>query len=305
MKQADNATTSPPQTAEQKRAGDDKAPRVLRRPRRGHGFLAQGNRLVTRVAARTAAVGFLALGIFHALIMGGHLDYPGSPWLKTPGKIASLFGLAADNIHITGLMYQEPATVLTAIGVAPGGSLIGFDASLARKLLENLDWAESAKVLRLFPNKLEIDIVERVPFAVWQRDGAYYVIDRTGAAMSSLDPARMPRLILVSGEGAQAAVSDLVNQLEAHPALISRVEAASRVGQRRWTLHLDNGVSVALPEIGVEAALAEVNRLGVTLGLFQKGIAAIDLRLPDRVTVAVAEQEQEKKDGGKIKISRQ
>lgn len=279
-------------------------PRILRRPRRGHGFLAQGNRFLIRFAARAAAVGFLAVAIAHGLIMGGHLDYPGSPWLKTPGKIASLFGLAADDIRITGLVHQEPETVLSAIGVTPGGSLIGFDAAQARKLLENLDWADSAKVLRLFPNKLEIDIVERVPFAVWQRDGSYYVIDRTGAAMSSLDPARLPPLLLVSGEGAQSEVADLVNRLEVHGALQSRVRAASRAGQRRWTLHLDNGVTVALPETGIDAALAEAERLGVGLGLFEKGIAGIDLRLADRTTVAVA-VEPDVKGRGKIKVSRQ
>ena len=57
---------------------------------------------------------------------------------------------------------------------------------MPRRLLENLDWVATATVQRSFPNQLEISVEERVPFAVWQRAGAYYVIDRSGSAMSNV-----------------------------------------------------------------------------------------------------------------------
>ena len=41
--------------------------------------------------------------IVHGLVIGGHLDYDGSPWRKLPGQIASSLGFAADDIRITGL----------------------------------------------------------------------------------------------------------------------------------------------------------------------------------------------------------
>jgi cell division protein FtsQ len=200
-----------------------------------------------------------------------------------------LFGFAADGIRITGLKYHDAESLLIPIGVRPGGSLIGFDAANARNLLENMDWVLSAKVMRLFPNQLEISVVEREPFALWQRGGSHYVIDETGSAMSSLDPARMPKLPLVTGEGAQSAISELVNQLEAHPRLKSKMLAAARVGQRRWTLHLDNGVSVALPERDVEKAMTRVEELDQRYDLLSKGIKGIDLRVAGRVTVMVSE----------------
>lgn len=241
-----------------------------------------------RIVVRVGAVMFLALVAAQGLSDGGHLDYPGSPWEKLPGRVASLFGFAADSIKISGLKNHDAEAVLAPLGVNPGGSLIGFDATNARKLLENMDWILSAKVSRMFPNQLEITVVEREPFAIWQREGIYYVIDRTGAAMSSLDPARMTKLPLVTGEGAQGAISELVNQLEAHQTLKSRVLAAARVGQRRWTLHLDNGVTIALPEQGVERALAQVDSLERRYGLLSKGIKDLDMRIADRITVSVA-----------------
>ena len=89
---------------------------------------------------------------------------------------------------------------------------------------------------------------ERRPFAIWQRGGVHYVIDRSGAAISALEAGEATDLLLVTGEGAQHAALDLVNHLEAHPAPIIQVRAAARVGDRRWTLHLASGQRLLLPE---------------------------------------------------------
>ncbi|MGQ0484338.1 MAG: cell division protein FtsQ/DivIB [Hyphomicrobiales bacterium] len=252
-------------------------------------WLAFGQRKRVRFAARAGAVAFLAATIFHGLLLGGYLDHEGGPWRQWPGRIAGFAGLAADDIKIEGLINHTPEAVLAAINVKPGGSLIGFDALQARRILENIDWVASAKVQRLFPNQLEIAVVERVPFAVWQRGKSYYAIDRNGAAMSGIPSAALGGLPLISGEGAQTAAAGLVNQLEAVPALKAKIRAAARMGMRRWTLYLDNGVTILLPERDVEAALALAEKLDSTQGLLSKGIASLDLRLADRITVAVAE----------------
>jgi cell division septal protein FtsQ len=59
--------------------------------------------------------------------------------------------------------------------------------------LLNLDWVRQAAVRVMPPNRLEVDVVEREPFAVWQRDGLYFVIDREGAAMASFDARQLCR----------------------------------------------------------------------------------------------------------------
>jgi len=257
----------------------------------------------TRFIARSGAVALLFGAIIHGLVIGGHLDYDGSPWRKLPGKLASSLGFAADDIRITGLVHQEPETLLSALGVQPGGSLVGFDASRARSLLENLDWVASARVLRKYPNRLDIIVAERQPFAIWQRDGAHYVIDQTGTAMSTLDPGRLSSLLLVTGEGAHRAAAELVIELEAVPQVKAHIAAAARVGQRRWTLYLDNGVTVALPETDTAKALATLAGLDRNQGLLSKGIKSIDLRLPGEVIVQLAEPVAPEKDIKNFKVS--
>lgn len=259
----------------------------------------------TRFIARAGACTLLFGSILHGLVIGGHLDYDGSPWRKLPGQIASSLGFAADDIRITGLVHQEPETLLNALGVQPGGSLVGFDATRARSLLENLDWVASARVMRKYPNRLDIVVSERQPFAIWQRDGAHYVIDQTGAAMSTLDPRRLASLLLVTGEGAHRAAAELVGQLDQVPKVKRHVTAAARVGERRWTLYLDNGITVALPEKDAAKALETLAALDSSQKLLSRGVKSIDLRLPNEMIVELPEAVVPEKDIKNFKVSQQ
>ncbi|MCA3560416.1 MAG: cell division protein FtsQ/DivIB [Aestuariivirga sp.] len=257
--------------------------------RRRRSWLDQGDSFKLRVLTRASALLMLGGVIMSGLVNGGHLAYDGSPWLLLPGKAAGMAGMAAQEITITGLEHHEPETLLSAIGVEPGGSLMGFDAIQARNILQNLDWVQSAKVQRLFPNQLVVEVKEREPFAIWQRGTAYYVIDKAGAAMSGLEASQMVRLPLVTGEGANAAAAELINQLAAYPELMLQVKASARVGSRRWTLYLDNGITVQLPERDWRQAIATADQLNKTQRILARGIRSLDLRLPGRVTVEVAD----------------
>ena len=221
----------------------------------------------------------LTLVTGYGLVTGNHLSGSTSGSRGLAGEVSSYFGYAAEQIRIAGLQRMDGATVLKAIGVDPGGSLIGFDANNARSILLNLDWVQEASVRVLPPNRLEIEVVEREPFAVWQRDGNYYVIDREGSAIASFDARKFSHLMFVTGEGAQENVSQLVNQLEAWPELNSKIKAAARVGRRRWSLYFEGGRQALLPEKQVELALANLADLDARFGVLASGIERVDLRL--------------------------
>ena len=278
-------------------------PHVYER-RYGVSWLDRGNTLRVRMASRAAALLFLGSVITMGLVQGGYLNYEGSKWLMLPGNAAGLVGMAAEDITITGLSHHDPETLLSAIGVNPGGSLIGFDAAVAKRILENLDWIKSAKVQRRFPNQLDISVAEREPFAVWQRGKDYYIIDASGTAMSGFAAAQLVRLPLVTGDGANTAAAELINQLEAYPDLMLQVNAAARVGSRRWTLYLDSGVTVLLPEADWRGAVKTADELNRSQQLLSKGIRSVDLRLEGRVVVEVAEIKAEAESTGKKNVAK-
>jgi cell division protein FtsQ len=236
------------------------------------------DRFGMRLLGRAGGVGFLASAIAYGVMLGGHLDAAAGD-RPLSGTLAGYFGYAAQEIRISGLEWHSPSALLAVIGVTPGGPLVGFEPAQARRELESLDWVKSARVHRLFPNQLEIRIAERQPFAVWQRDGRLQVIDRAGVTLSGIAAADVTDLPVVTGEGAETAVAQLVNHMEAHPGLSSRLTAAGRVGARRWNLYFPGSVKVLLPEHGLENALAVLSELNDQHQVLDKRVAVIDLRV--------------------------
>jgi cell division protein FtsQ len=229
--------------------------RRVAEPLRSNRFFRPDCPAIYRFAARSFAVLFLASTLVRGVLLGGHLEYAGSPWPKLPGEVAGMLGLAAIDIELSGLAHHDPQDVLEYIGVKPGAPLIGFDAKKARTRLQELDWVETATIVRSFPNKLKITISEREPFVVWQHDGTLDVVDQNGKPMSGVSMSSGNVLLHVVGPGANTAAATLVNQMEATPGLFHEVKAAVRMGDRRWDLYMNNGVVISLPETGTEVAM--------------------------------------------------
>ncbi len=260
--------------------------RRVAEPLRSNRFFRPDCPAIYRFAVRSFAVLFLASAVVRGALLGGHLDYEGSPWRKLPGELAGLFGLAAIDIELAGLAHHDPQEVLVYIGVKPGAPLIGFDAKKARVKLQELDWVETATIVRSFPNKLHITISEREPFVIWQHDGVLDVVDQNGKPMSGVPMSSGNVLLHVVGLGANTAAATLVNQMEATPGLFQDVKAAVRMGDRRWDLYMNNGVVISLPEAGTETAM----KLAETAFLSDETKALPLSKLDYRITGEVAFQ---------------
>jgi cell division protein FtsQ len=66
-----------------------------------------------------------------------------------------------------------------------------------------------------------------------------------------------------------------------------------RVGDRRWTLRLSSGIDIMLPDDGVTDALNTLVGLDHNRNLLARNIAAVDLRLADRVSVRMRENAEQ------------
>jgi cell division protein FtsQ len=139
--------------------------------------------------------------------------------------------------------------------------------------------------MRFLPSTLQVAIEERAPYAIWQKDGQTYVVDDEGVVLTRALRDAYSDLPFVVGDGAGKSASQLFAVLVRYPELREKMLAAIRVGDRRWTLKLKSGVEVMLPDDNVDEALTSLARLEREHGVLEKDIAAVDLRLLDRVTV--------------------
>lgn len=216
-------------------------------------------------------------------------------------------GLALENVDVAGRQRQSTASILAALGVKRGMPMLEVDLAAAQARLQALPWVRRADVERQLPDTLFIRLTEREPFAFWQRNGSLSLIDRDGTVIPTDDLAQYgPRIVLV-GDGAPAQAATLIDMLATEPSLARRVNAAVLYGSGRWTLRFDTGVQVALPEAEAHAAWHRLAGLEAQEQILERNIAAIDLRLPDRMVVRLAPAAPGKpstaRNGGKDKSS--
>jgi cell division protein FtsQ len=74
------------------------------------------------------------------------------------------------------------------------------------------------------------------------------------------------------------------------------VRASILVAGRRWNLRLTNGIDVRLPEGDVVPALDRLVMLDREKKLLSRDIVAVDLRLPDRVSVRLSDAAAQTRD---------
>lgn len=235
-----------------------------------------------------------------AITFGGYAAVIGLPKAQNEAgrnllaSAASKLGFEIDAIRLTGNKMVSEQTVLFALDTKPNEAIFAFNVREAKQRVENLNWVESVSIQRLWPDTLQVAIVERTPFALWQTGGKVFVIDRFGKQLEEMNGQIYGALPMVVGEGANIGAHDLVQMMAAYPALQSQVQAYVRVAERRWNLRLQNGADVKLPEENMDEALALLAALDKKEAILKRDIEFVDLRLSDRVTMRLTEAAQAK-----------
>ena len=240
--------------------------------------------------AGVAATVLLLLGSTgFGIVKGGHLADFTAALSDTRNAIANSAGFRITAVAINGRKQLTQDEVLAIGGVNGRSSLLFLDAATVRDKLKANPWIGEATVLKLYPGQLQIDIVERSAFALWQNDGRLAVIADDGAVLEPYLSRRFISLPLVVGKGADTRARDFLALLDRYPQVKSQTKAAIFVGERRWNLRLKDGLDIRLPEHDVGNALAALSKLDREDRLFSRDIVAIDMRLPDRLTVQLSE----------------
>jgi cell division protein FtsQ len=267
-------------------------PRKAAPPRKMAKRPTAGQRRANKVAGFTFAGFLLAIG---AVVLVA-LDIPAKAERSAGGAIGRA-GFTVSGYQIVGLDHMDRALVdevvtdelhraADAAGSAKAPQPLVDVASIRERLLR-FGWVKDARVSRRLPDMLVIDIVERVPAALWQNKGQLALIDQEGVVLDRVPIDKMPDLSLVIGPGANGHAGELGKLMGNVPTLKPQLASATWVGGRRWDLNFQSGETVALPE-GEEAAnraLEKFARLDRSSGLLGRGIVRFDLRLPGKMIV--------------------
>jgi cell division protein FtsQ len=247
--------------------------------------------------AGIAATVLLLLGSAgFGIVKGGHVAELTQALSDTRNALANSAGFRITTVAINGRKQLTQDEVLAIGGVNGHSSLLFLDADAVRDKLKANPWIGDATILKLYPNRLQIDIVERSAFALWQKDGRLAVIAEDGAVLEPYVTRRFTTLPLVVGKGADTRAKDFLALLDRYPQVRAVTKAAIFIGERRWNLRLKDGLDIRLPENDVGNALAALSKLDREDKLFSRDIVAVDMRLPDRLVVQLSDDAAKARD---------
>jgi cell division protein FtsQ len=237
----------------------------------------------------SAAALLLLASTWYGVVRGGHYEQIAAQVQDLCDAAANRAGFRITEVALAGNHELSRDTILALAGITGRSSLLFLDAARTRARLLANPWIADATVLKLYPGRLRIGVVERTPFALWQKDGVVSLIAADGTVLEGFVPPRFQSLPLLVGKGAERAGRDFLTMMARYPVILREVEASVLVAERRWTLHLKNGVEVLLPEEEPARALATLVELDRTKQILARDIVAVDLRLADRVAVRLSD----------------
>jgi len=267
------------------------------------------NLKIPRGAGSSGAALLILASVGYGVVKGGH----GPQIIENVETIcdaaANALGFRISEIALAGERELGRDEILVLAGITERSSLLFLDAARTRARLMTNPWIADATVLKLYPDRLRIEIRERKPFALWQKDRRVALIAADGTVLEAGVPARFSELPLVVGKGAEQGAQDFLALVARYPVIARLTEASVLVAERRWNLRLKDGVEIMLPESDAEQALRILVDLDRNSKLLTRDIATVDLRLPDRITVrqtdaAAAARDQMLKEAEKAKKSK-
>ncbi|MGH2733607.1 MAG: cell division protein FtsQ/DivIB [Actinomycetota bacterium] len=216
-----------------------------------------------------------------AALMAGVIGLAGALW-SSPWVMLR-------TIEVSGNHHALTAEVVAASGLAPGARLSAVPPLRVQHRVEAVPWVRTARVERVLPSKVRINVMERVPAAMVTAAGVTYLADREG-------------IILEEGSGPYPTIAGLpleapnegerIGPSQFHEALriVDSLAPSVRSRLRSVVAPTPNGITLELAEglavlYGPAELLEEKNY--ALVALIQSGLPAtsIDVRVPSRPSV--------------------
>ena len=202
-------------------------------------------------------------------------------------------------IQVEGNLQVATQDIVDSLGLGPETSVLEVDLkALARRVLEN-PWVKEASVQRRLPLSLTIQVVERMPEAVFIADRRY-LLSADGVILAALAEDELPTLPTLRAAvprhvavGERILTSQMVQGLSvwrqfqlANALQGERAREIVMAGDGSYAVNLGQGMPAI--RLHAEDLEGQLRRLGAALAAGHQGLdrfADVDLRFRDRVVL--------------------
>jgi cell division protein FtsQ len=235
-----------------------------------------------RPGLRAILRGSLAISVFAMTIVG----YAERERLLDGIVMASAeSGLQLQTIEVKGRAHTPKSVILAASELTLGEPMLTISLAALHERLSTIGWIDEVAVERRMPSTIRIVLTERIPMALLQTEAGHRVIDQTGTVISGANPSVFGHLTVVAGTSAASNAGPILNILQTEPELFADVWAVTYQSERRWDVHLRNGIRVRLPETDPRTAWSKLAIIDHSKRITNRDLAVIDMRVPDQMVV--------------------
>ena len=164
-------------------------------------------------------------------------------------------------------------------------SLSNIDLHEISTQINNIDWIKKSELRKIYPSTLVVKVYEHNPIAIWFNNGNKFLVDDESEIIKELNPNNFKNLKVIAGLNALEDIPEIISMIRNYPEFEKKIKSLLRVGDRRWTVRLHNGITIHLPEKNVANAIEEIEQLDSKHALLSRYVDIIDMRLPDRIDI--------------------
>ena len=197
---------------------------------------------------------------------------------------------AVHGLRIRGASEPLKPMVEAALEMPENASSLNLEVGAMQARVVALPAVRDADVSLGADGMLDVVVDERIGEAVWRdAEGGLWLVDRDGVEIAEVaNRAEKPKLPLVLGRGAPGRMDEALALFNAVPDLQPRMRALIRIGERRWNVALDKGLTILLPEKRATAALERVMAWHFGEDLLDRSLVAVDMRITERPTLRMS-----------------
>ena len=179
-----------------------------KRRKRGGSTLSNKTPNKSKFSTWTRAMAELASKLFLAGVIG-YLLFAGYNFLISTPRFQ------IQDVIFKGNHVLNNSQILEWLGPVVGKNLIAIDLVRLNKRLSEHPWVQTASIQRIFPQGLEFEITERVPYARVKKD-QIYLMDNSGVILSPEKPGYGHLPLIISKDSKEKGVSngELLNSLK-------------------------------------------------------------------------------------------
>ena len=170
-------------------------------------------------------------------------------------------------------------------------NLLLLDKQILQNEIEQVPWVKRANIKKIFPNKIQVQVIENDPYAIFLNEGVPFLIDLDGTIITQIsDQSIDTSMIQILGEKANENLESIIKSINIHfPELINDIKSLEYIELRRWNMKLKRDLKIKFPDEKIDQSIINLKRLFVEQNVSESNIVEIDLRIHGRASVKVLE----------------